>query len=259
MSSADEIFRKMADESLAASEKARQRLTKKEVVYYGTRPSTAGLLFINYANMVNNRVIDLYDDTVFLLNNGRIPAACVIARCLMETHAVGLLACRDLERSLKNNGLDGAGEVVLRFINSSRFKQEEQDKLKEGKFSLEDLHFTEEAKARMLQESAVSVHVMKAMRYLFELDMKETGNKESGLEIFYSTLCEWTHPSQTSLFHNYAPAAQKIQSRYGTVSLLEAARFSAVNGLRLIQSSENLYELMIGTGKALHQDELKPR
>ncbi len=75
----DIVIREMTNRSLEASIRSRAGLSKKEVICYGTSPNTAGLLFSNFANMILNRMIDLFDDVLFLLENNRIPSACVAA------------------------------------------------------------------------------------------------------------------------------------------------------------------------------------
>ncbi|MGV2169713.1 hypothetical protein ACQZ40_25450 [Agrobacterium sp. 16-172Ci] len=242
-----------AETSLIASQAARSKLQKREVVYYGKKPNTAGLLFINYASMVLNRNIDLFDDVMFMLNAKRMSSACILSRCVMETHAVGMYALVELGKYVRKQGAVGAGDKVLRFINSSRFKVEEQKSLKEGKFTVDDFHFTEEAKARMEGETAQSVHVLNAMRLLFSFEMEHTGLKESSFELTYNGLSEWVHPSQTSLMHRYATETQRIETSFGTISLDARMRFECAEGIKLIQQSESLRKDMMQLGIRLHE------
>jgi hypothetical protein len=241
--------------SLEIAINARSLLARETVVYFGKKPKTAGMLFRNYANMIINRNIDLFDDALFLLEANRLSSACIIARCIMETHAVGMFAWDEIEKTFKKEGLESAQKKILRFINSSRFKMEEQKGLKEGKFELKNFHFTEEAQARMLQEAAQSVHVLNAMRMLFEIELKQTGQKESRYEIIYNGLSEWVHPSQTSLFHKYAVETQRIETSLGAVSLSVRTKWECVQGLQLIQFSGNLHRDMTIFGKQLHEFE----
>jgi hypothetical protein len=133
---------------------------------------------------------------------------------------------------------------------------EEQKGLKDGKFELKDYHFTEEAQARMAQEAAQSVHILNAMRFLFEMELKQSGHKESSYELTYNALSEWVHPSQTSLFHKYAVGTHRIETSLGAISLNERTRYECAGGLRLIQFSENLHRNMIAFGKKLHEIEI---
>ncbi len=142
----DEELERRAMRLLALSTQARNQLSKQEVVYYGKAPNTAGLLFINYANMILNGNRDLYDDALFLLESNRYSSACIIARCVMETHAVGIHAWDEVEKALKKDGRQGAGKKIIRFINDSKFKMEEQKALKGGKFELGKYHFTRKHK-----------------------------------------------------------------------------------------------------------------
>jgi hypothetical protein len=86
----DEELRYRTKHSLELSIVARRQLSKQEVIYYGRAPNTAGLLFVNFANMILNRNVDLFDDALYLLTSDRLSSACIIARCVMETHAVGM-------------------------------------------------------------------------------------------------------------------------------------------------------------------------
>jgi hypothetical protein len=242
-----------AETSLEASRAARSKLKKREVVYYGKKPNTAGLLFINYASMVLNRNIDLFDDVMFMLNAKRMSSGCILSRCVMETHAVGMYALVELDKHVQKHGASGAGEKVLRFINSSRFKVEEQKSLKDGKFTVDDYHFTEEAKARMEKETAQSVHVLNAMRLLFGFEMEQTGQKESSFEITYNGLSEWVHPSQTSLLHRYAIETQRIETSLGAISLDARMKFECAEGVKLIQQCAYLHQDMMKLGVKLHE------
>lgn len=241
--------------TLVSSRTARSKLKKKEVVYYGKKPKTAGLLFVNYAAMVLNRKIDLFDDVIFMLNAKKLSSACILSRCVMETHAVGVYALVELEKHIQEHGASGANEKVLRYINSSRFKVDEQKGLKAGKFKLDDFHFTEEAKDRMERGTAQSVHVLNAMRMLYRFEMEQTGAKESIIELNYNALSEWVHPSQTSLFHRYATETQRIETSFGPVNLRTRMKLECVSGIMFIQEGGNNYEAMIKLGDDLHRME----
>ena len=248
----DKELLKLVRASLAESRAARSQLIKRNVVYYGKKPSTAGLHFINYASMVLNRKIDLFDDVIFMLEAKKLSSACILSRCVMETHAVGVYALVELEKHVKRYGATGAGEKVLRYINSSRFKVEEQKALKAGKFKLDEFHFTKEAKSRMEKEAAQSVHVLNAIRMLYRFEMEQTGKRESNIELTYNALSEWVDPSQTSLLHRYASEAQAIESSVGAISLRVRMKLECVTGINFIQVAGEIYETMRKLGNDLH-------
>jgi hypothetical protein len=189
--------------------------------------------FANYAAMIKNRTLDLFDDAASLIAANRVPSACVIARCVMETHAMAIYACEKVEKA-RTKGAAVVGDVILGFINSSRIKVEEQKRLKSGIFALVDYKFTEQAKARMESELASSEHVLNASK-----------TPESEFELVYSALCEWTHPSQTSLFHAYAKEAQTIPTSAGPISLFDGALLNCARALELVQLAQPLYLHMI--------------
>jgi hypothetical protein len=164
-----------------------------------------------------------------------------------------MYALVELDKHVQKHGAVGVGEKVLRFINSSRFKVEEQKGLKEGKFTVDDYHFTEEARGRMEKETAQSVHVLNAMRLLFGFEMEQTGQKESSFEITYNGLSEWVHPSQTSLMHRYAKETQFIETSLGAVSLDVRMKFECAEGVKLIQQCGYLHRDMMKLGVMLHE------
>lgn len=96
----DKELQEHTDNLLALLEEARWKLCKAEVVYFGRKRKTVGMLFKSYANMVLNRDIDLFDASTFPLQSDRIPSACIIAQRVMETHAVGMHAYDEVEKML---------------------------------------------------------------------------------------------------------------------------------------------------------------
>jgi hypothetical protein len=129
---------------LAEAKIARRLLTKERAIYLGaSRGGDAGDYYINFGKTIKNRILDLYDDCNILISQGRFPSACVLARCIVETYALGLYFSDSVENALKRGGIDVARDEILRFINSSCFKVSSQKKLKNGVFSLGDYTFTE--------------------------------------------------------------------------------------------------------------------
>jgi len=116
---------KFADELLATASTARSELQFSRVDFLGRQGVTdPGRHFGNFVNMIANRMLSLYDDCQFLLSNERIPAACVVARCILETYAIGEYALFEVAKHLKNEGVEKAGKTVLAYVNSSRLKVE---------------------------------------------------------------------------------------------------------------------------------------
>jgi len=94
------------------------------------------------------------------------------------------------------------------------------------------------------------------MRFLFQMELQQTGKKESLFELTYNGLSEWVHPSQTSLFHKYAVDTHRIESSKGAVSLPVRTRWECAQGLYLIQYVGNLHRDMVAFGKRIHDEEI---
>lgn len=233
---------------------ARAGMTKRLGRAYGrAAPGSAGQLFANFGRTVNNRVIDLFDDAVLLVDADRAASACILARCLMETHAVGMYALNEVTKAAEGDDFDRIGKKVLAFVNSSRIKVDEQKSLKGGEYSLNDYYFTDEARERMLAEAAQGVHVLNAMRYMFEVEIKLTGHQESGNELTYRGLSEWVHPSQTSLLHHYVEDAQGVETSIGKVCMKDSRRRLCVSALALIQNTPSVCSAIEEVSDILHR------
>lgn len=220
--------------ALADAKAARRNLRRKPVYFLGGSDAGPKDYVSNLGAMILNRSIDTFDDALFLLEARRYPAACAIARGLMETVAFGYYSLAKIEEEFEEKGGDAATEIAIKHTNSSFIKSKEQASLKKGIFALEDYQFTEEAKARMLAEAAATVRVNKALDFIFKAERERTGAKESKVELTYDALCEWTHPSQTSLFTYYAEGAELTPTSAGPVHIKQAAKFHCSMGLKLI-------------------------
>jgi hypothetical protein len=231
---------------------ARKPLVKENVRFLGRDPNAnAGDYFANYGRMIKNRMLDLYDDCILLLDNNRVPSACDISRCMMETHAVGAFFCNEVESALQKSGIGGVQKVILRFINSSRMKVDEQKRLKKGVFKAMDFQFTNEARYRMENELAASSHIADSMKYFFERNKEVTNSTESPYQLVYAGLCEWTHPSQTSLFHAYTKDAQAVKTSLGTINILDGARLACAQGMSFITATEGHFQHMLEAAEHL--------
>lgn len=238
--------KEMTLKTLAESKVARASLAKESVAFLGNRGALLpGDYLKNYSQSLLNRQIDVFDDATFLLENNRIPSACVVSRAMIETYAfakhLGDLIEKSLTDKSGSESVDQCLEIILGFTNSSRLKETEQKKLSKGIFELDKYKFTEQAKNRMLNSLATSEHVMKALRALYSEEMRHTGRQESRFEIIYDSLSEWVHPSQTSIFHNYAPETHLIPTSYGGTHLYDHASFLCSRALHFITDSLNIH------------------
>lgn len=225
---------------------ARKKISHRLGIRVGAVECTEqGLYIINYANCLLNRQADIYDDTMLLIDNNRIQAACVISRGMIETYAFAKFLSKRVAAILANNsgeeGVQKALKLVISFTNSSRFKEADQKKLDKGVFVLDDYSFTEQAKHRFENSLASSEHVMDALRDLYKEETLHTKQKESGFEVLYDALSEWVHPSQTSVFHNYTPDTHKIPTSIGPIHLYDNAKYLCANALHFITDSMNIY------------------
>lgn len=238
------MYKEFFDETLAKSKLTRTELVQKPGILMGDF-ADKGSYLINYANCLLNREIDIFDDAVFLLENNRIASACVISRGMIETYAFSKILSKRVAKALnEKKGLDSVEtslEIIDNFVNSSRFKQSEQKKIKDGVYDPNDYYFTDQAKNRFEKMLASSEHVMKALRDLYEDEIKFSEKKESSNEIIYDALSEWVHPSQTSIFHNYVPEAQYVPTSKGIVHIYDGAKFLCAGALDLINDSMNIY------------------
>lgn len=237
-------YKELIDKSLREAKEAREKLTKVDGIKVGPmRKPDAGLYLSNYANLIVNRQIDIFDDAMLLLDNDRFQAACIISRGMIETHAFSRLLNKKIEKILLNKSgyesADEAIEMVLKFINSSRFKKQEQEKIKNGIFDPNDFMFTEQAKYRFENSLAVSQHVVAALKELYKDEKEQTKHKESQFEITYDALSEHVHPSQTSIFHYYTPDTHLTPTSFGYIHAFDSAKFQCARALHFIVDAKN--------------------
>ncbi len=226
---------------------ARNKITRKLGVKLGiTDNPEKGMYLLNYANCLLSRQMDIYDDAILLLDNNRLQSACVISRGMIETFAISKYLAKEVSKVLaatdNAEGIVRALYLVMKFTNSSRFKESEQKKLEKGVFNIEDFYFTEQAKDRLEQNLASSVHVMNALRDLFQDEISHTHQKESSFELVYDALSEWVHPSQTSVFHNYTPETHLIPTSLGISNFFDNAKYLSAIALHLITHSKDVYD-----------------
>ena len=247
------LLKDAISKSLSEAKETRAGLTKRQGIVVNAVPEAGmGLYLANYAVCLLNRQIDIFDDSLLLLENDRIPSACIISRGMIETHAFARLLAHSISKTLSEmsgkESVDQCLDIVLRFTNSSRYKETEQKKLAKGVFELKDYEFTEQAKSRMTSSLAASEHVMNALRALFKEELDHTKAKESQFEIVYDSLSEWVHTSQTSLFHNYVPETHLVPTSQGEVHLHEGALVQCVRALHFITDSKNVHEWLVEMG-----------
>ncbi|MES1934633.1 hypothetical protein T35B1_18613 [Salinisphaera shabanensis T35B1] len=165
---------------------------------------------------------------------------------MIETYAFGNylysklhdLLLRDESASANEAGL----ELILKFTNSSRYKANEQAKLKKGTFALNDYSFTPQAIERMTMGLAGSEHVMNALRKLYQDERAHLSSDESRFELTYDILSEWVHPSQTSVFHQYVEETHEIRTSVGRIGLFDSATFQCAVAIHFITDANNQYQ-----------------
>ena len=238
----NKFFAEETASALAEAKAVRRALPRTAVHHLGDKTEGPRDYVGNFGAMILNRSIDNFDDALFLLDARRYPAACVIARGLMETIAFGHYTLNAVREELSANGGNAASEVAIRHTNSSFLKSKEQVALKKGVFELDDYQFTDQARERMLAEAAATVKVSKALSFMFKEEQAQSGEKESKVELMYDALCEWTHPSQTSLFTWYADGGETTPTSVGPVHVKQSAKFQCVMGLRMIIILPSLME-----------------
>ncbi|MEP5231177.1 MAG: hypothetical protein ABJQ78_07065 [Alloalcanivorax sp.] len=241
------MIKDTAQQILDEAKAARSLLSKTKPILVGNVESAPASLYLrNYAGCILNRHIDIYDDTIFLLENDRYQAACTVSRAMIETYAFGKYLYSKLHDALVKDESVAANEAVLelilKFINSSRYKVGEQEKLKKGTFSLEDYSFTPQAIERMSMGLAGSEHVMNALRKLYKEEKAHLSSDESRFEQTYDILSEWVHPSQTSVFHHYVEETHQIPTSVGFVNLFDSAALQCALAIHFIADAENQYE-----------------
>ncbi|HHZ3220618.1 TPA: hypothetical protein ACWCGA_000001, partial [Escherichia coli] len=142
------MYKELIEQRLNEAKAARAALSKiNGVIVEKTHNPDRGLYLVNYANLLMNRQIDIFDDALLLLENERYQSACIVSRGMIETHAFSRLLNKKVEKILTTqNGhasVDNAIEVILNFTNSSRFKKSEQEKIQKEVFDPNDYMFTE--------------------------------------------------------------------------------------------------------------------
>ncbi|EIM9434807.1 hypothetical protein LN840_004714 [Escherichia coli] len=244
---ANKIMKDMLDEILKEAIEARSKLKKRKgILVNNLRSPKSGLFLENYANCLLNRQLDIFDDSLFLLRNERFQSACIVSRGMVETHAFARFLNKKIEKILVNEqGKESAAkalDLVIKFTNSSRFKKEEQRKIKDGVFDPQDYMFTEQAKHRFENMLSFSQHVVEALKEMYQDEKEQAQRNESQFEMLYDVLSEYVHPSQTSIFHYYTPETHYIPTSMGTIHLYESAKQQCVQALHFIVDSKNLYK-----------------
>ncbi|WP_185753424.1 hypothetical protein [Stenotrophomonas rhizophila] len=233
--------------ALKEAKESRAALSKSKPVLVGRIESAPASAYLhNFAACILNRHIDIYDDAVFLLENKRYQAACMVSRSMIETYAFAQhfygklrkLLSAESSASIKSDVFD----LILKFTNSSKYKVGEQVKLNKGVFSLDDYSFTPQAIERMSMGLSGSEHVMNALRELYNAEKVQLSSVESQIEQTYDVLSEWVHPSQTSLFHHYVEETHEIPTSYGNVNFFDNAIFQCAAAIHFITGAGNHYE-----------------
>ncbi|KJG26766.1 hypothetical protein UB37_00530 [Photobacterium iliopiscarium] len=131
------MFNKVVEDSLNEAKAARAELSKHPAIFVGEKGKNDGGLYLsNYANCLLNRQIDIFDDSILLLENDRVASACTISRGMIETYSFAKLLADKISKILTNSegpeSVEKALDVLMGFTNSSRYKQTEQKKTGQG-------------------------------------------------------------------------------------------------------------------------------
>ncbi|MBZ6397594.1 MULTISPECIES: DUF5677 domain-containing protein, partial [Pantoea] len=241
------MYKESLEKNLREAKEARSTLKHLPGIKVGPRnPIKKGLYLTNYANCLLNRQIDIFDDSLLLLEKGRIQSACVLSRGMIETHAFARLMNKEIEKILNSQegfeSVDASIDMLLTFINSSRFKEKDQKNMKKGLFDPNDYMFTDEARYRLEHMLAGSKHVMDALRDLYRDELKETGMKESQFEQLYDVLSEWVHPSQKSIYHYYVPETHTVPTSVGDIHMNVSASLHCARALHFIMDTQRQHQ-----------------
>lgn len=249
----NENFMKDSFEKLLSNSKnERKKLVKKDCVIVSSleKPKVKDYL-INFTNCCYNRMLDIFDDTIFLLDNNKIQSACTISRAMIETHAFLIFTIDKLNKLMQKKNVTREELIIslLESINSSRVKVDEQKRFKKGEFKLENYQFTEQAQNRIKNAEAINTNVMDALRNLYKQQIKAGTTSdiptEASAEQVYNLLSEWVHPSQTSLFTNYVEETHIVSCRLGKINVFEHAKFLCAQALYYICYLEKNYNVIL--------------
>lgn len=223
----------------------RKKLQKKDCYFVWDKINKKWSYYIiNISNCIYNRQLDIFDDALFLLENNRIPSACILSRCIIETHAFWMLLYDKVSRKIDDNSkIEDILNTIIEFTNSSRIKKELQEEFKSWKLEADKYNFTEQALDRMINELAKTKHVMDWLRIVYENEIIDRKIEKSEYELLYNALSEWVHPSQTSVFHNYTTETHLIKTSFGEVHLYDFAKMQCINALWFIQFTQRLYDI----------------
>jgi hypothetical protein len=83
-------YNENTDRVMKEASVVRKTMSKRSVAFLGNLPEGMERDYAkNFASMINNRCMDIFDDARLLLINRRFSSACVIARGMIETYAFG--------------------------------------------------------------------------------------------------------------------------------------------------------------------------
>ncbi|HED3555850.1 TPA: hypothetical protein R4160_004869, partial [Enterobacter hormaechei subsp. xiangfangensis] len=96
-------YKELIESSLLEAKTARDKLSKVEGIVVGNLNNPdLGIYLSNYANLLMNRQIDIFDDSMLLLEHERYQSACIVSRGMIETHAFSRLLNKKIEKILLN-------------------------------------------------------------------------------------------------------------------------------------------------------------
>ena len=241
-------FISSSEELLKTYKISRDKLQKKQCIIVSELPNpTVKNYLLNFTNCCYNRMIDIFDDTLFLLDNNRIQAACTISRAMIETFAFLTFTVNKVKNEIEQNNLNRENliKIILKSINSSRFKVKEQEKVEKNQLDMSNYTFTQQAIHRMTYKEAYTINVMTPLDKFFKQEIQNGKvsdlSDEAFMEQVYNLLSEWVHPSQISLFTHYVEETHKIATSLGIIDIMDHAKWLSIQALSLIKLLDEEY------------------
>lgn len=247
-------LRQEADQLLAESLKIRLTLEKETVVALGLRQDPAGKHYLNYGKIIKNKLIDLYDDCRYLLKWERIPSTCILARTFFENYVMGLYFAQSVKNTFEKDGLEAARNEIFRFYNSSYVKSAFQIKVENGKEIYQEINLRKPPRRTVDDIEIKPIRVGEALDMFF-CARKKYSNKPEGWELYYASLCELAHPSQTSLFNIYWAGPKNDPDPLKEVTMLDIGAIHCAKALNLISHLPDLLMRMEVTSRILLEAE----
>lgn len=171
------------------------------------------------------RGIDLFDDGIVLLDNGRLTSAIIIARSFFEQ--VGHTA-RIVQILSENKNDEIKTEKLLRDLNNS---SELRSRIFKGEID-PNLIYTNEAKEKFGKKTPVTE--TKKFIEALQLSLTSFGDTENKARLMYSALSEYSHPTFFSLATVYIKNRPPVLTSFGLLSPDEVMRSYTIYSFSLM-------------------------